>query len=161
MRAIVFGCCALLLLSGAVRAQTSADEADRAAVAAIIDNFEQSYQRRDGARWAQHFAPDADFMQAFGRYLRGRPNIESFMTFFLESQSDALQARETSRRIAFPSSTVSFAELTEEVDGVVDFDGTAQPSRLDHLMLVLKEDQGVWSIVHYRYLDIHTGPLRS
>jgi hypothetical protein len=39
------------------------------------------------------------------------------MTWFISSQTDAMQAKELSRRIAFLAPNVAFGELTEEVVG--------------------------------------------
>lgn len=158
MRALIL-VCSLVFVPSVVFTQTPAQDADRTQIGAILDNFDEAYRKRDGAQWARYFAEDADFMQAFGRYAKGRPIIERFMTWFIANQTDAMQGKETSRRIAFPAPTVAFAELTEELTGIREPDGSEQPPRRGHMMLVLTKERDQWSIVHYRYLDLHSGPL--
>jgi uncharacterized protein (TIGR02246 family) len=131
---ILVGSFASALLSGST--QTPAQDADRAQIGVILDNFDAAYRKRDGALWARYFAEDADFMQAFGRYAQGRATIERIMTRFIASQTDAMQGKEISRRIAFPAPNVAVAELTEEISGIREADGTEQPPRRGHLMLM-------------------------
>jgi uncharacterized protein (TIGR02246 family) len=150
----------LCLLAGSLVAQQLAPSRDESEIQKIIDNFETAYRTKDGALWAKFLAEDADFMQAFGRYLKGRSQIQKFMSGFISDQTDSMQGREIGRRIQLVKPDVAFAEMTEEISGIRNADGTVEPPRRGHLMVVLRKDGTNWKIIHYRYLDIHTGALR-
>jgi uncharacterized protein (TIGR02246 family) len=148
------------LLAPGLLAQQPALSSDEVQIRNVIDNFEAAYGKRDGALWVKYFAEDADFMQAFGRYIKGRSEIQQFMSRFISGQTEAMQGREIVRRVQLVKPDVAFAEMTEEITGIREADGAVQPPRRGHMMLVLKKVGSDWKIIHYRYLDIHTGPLR-
>jgi uncharacterized protein (TIGR02246 family) len=126
----------------------------------ILDDFNRAWATRDAALFVRHFAPDGDFMQAFGRYRADRASTETFMTMFFGAQTDGFQARELGTRVRMLTPDAAFVEQELEGDGVTNTDGSKQPPRRGNMMLALVRRDGRWLIASYRYLDIHPAMLR-
>ncbi len=154
----------LTLILGAVVSLSTlpADStADQRAFRQILDNFNQAWATRDADVFVRHFAEDADFMQAFGRYYPTRETTREFIRFFFSKQTEALKTRELGVRTRVVAPGIVFLEQEIEGYGVRNADGTEQPPRKGELMLVLRKRSARWEIVSYRYLDIHGGPIRK
>jgi len=134
--------------------------ADLRAFRGIIDDFNRSWAERDARIFVKHFAPEGDFMQAFGRYRGTRAGTEDFMDWFLSGQSATFQSREVGTRVKMVTPDVVFLEAEFTGEGIRNADGTFQPDRRGHMMLVLARREGRWQVVSYRYLDIHPGTIR-
>lgn len=126
----------------------------------ILDDFQDAFMTRDASRFVRHFAPDGDFMQAFGRYRGSRTATEDFMAWFLGGQSAAFVSRESGTRIRQVTPDVAFVEAEFTGAGIRNADGSIQPQRRGQMMLVLVRREGRWLVASYRYLDIHAGSLR-
>ena len=134
--------------------------ADTRSFRAILDDFNVAWQTRDAAQFVKHFAPDADFMQAFGRYRATKVGAQDFMAWFLGGQTSVFQSRELSTRVTMLTPDAAFVEQQDEGEGIQNSDGTLQPGRRGNMMLMLVRRNGRWWIRSYRYLDIHTVTLR-
>jgi uncharacterized protein (TIGR02246 family) len=127
----------------------------------IIDDLQASFERRDAELFVKHFAPDGDFMQAFGRYRGTREGTRDFMERFLSLQSAAFVSREVGTRVRRVGERVAFVEAEFTGEGIRNADGTVQPPRRGQMMLVLEKRAETWQVLSYRYLDIHPGTLRA
>ncbi len=134
--------------------------ADLRAFRGIIDDFNRSWAERDARIFVKHFAPEGDFMQAFGRYRGTRAGTEDFMDWFLSGQSATFQSREVGTRVKMVTPDVAFLEAEFTGEGIRNADGTFQPDRRGQMMLVLARREGRWQVISYRYLDIHAGAIR-
>ncbi len=143
----------------AIRAWTHT-RSDESAIRKVIANFEEAYARRDGALWVKYFTEDADFTQAFGVYRQGRSSIAQFMGGFMARQP-AIHPREIGLQISFVRPEVAFVDYRGEVAGIRNRNGSEQPLRRGHMLLVMKKMQGDWKIVHYRFFDVHMGAIRK
>lgn len=160
-RTVLFLGCALALALSVpnASAQGSTSTARDAPFLAILDNFDAAYDKHDAAMWVRHFALDADFMNAFGVYRKGRASIQQFMGEFMSHQSPGFRRRIEERRIQLVGADVAFVEETGVGTGIKNADGTEQPPRYGHLMMVLRRQGDTWRIAHYRFVDIHTEKL--
>ncbi len=126
---------------------------------AVLDNFNLAWAERSADAFVRDFADDGDFMQAFGRYRYTREAIHDFMTFFFSRQDEGFFSRETGVRVSYLTDDLVFLEQELEGEGVRNADGSAQPGRRGQMMLILRRTAEGWHILHYRYLDIHGGPI--
>ncbi len=127
----------------------------------IIDDLQASFERRDATLFVRHFAPDGDFMQAFGRYRGTREGTRDFMERFLSLQTDAFVSREVGTRVKRVGDRVAFVEAEFTGEGIRNADGSAQPPRRGQMILLLERRERQWLVLSYRYLDIHPGTLRA
>lgn len=127
----------------------------------ILDDLQASFERRDAALFVKHFAPDGDFMQAFGRYRATRDGTREFMGRFFSLQSDAFVSREVGTRVRRVGDHVAFVEAEFTGEGIRNADGSAQPPRRGQMLLLLERRAEGWQVLSYRYLDIHPGDLRA
>ena len=127
---------------------------------AILDDFNVAWHTRDAAQFVKHFAPEGDFMQAFGRYRATKAGAQDFMAWFLGGQTSAFRSLELSTRVTMLTRDAAFVEQEDEGVGIQNSDGTMQPGRRGNMMLMLVKRKGRWWIRSYRYLDIHTTTLR-
>ena len=134
--------------------------ADMRSFRVILDDFNVAWQTRDATQFVKHFAPEGDFMQAFGRYRATKAGAEDFMAWFLGGQTSAFTSRELSTRVTMLTRDAAFVEQQDEGAGIQNSDGTMQPGRRGNMMLMLVKRNGRWWIRSYRYLDIHTATLR-
>jgi len=150
---------ALVLVTSGAHAQRAAPTRDEELLTAILANFEEAYDAHDAARFVRDFASDADFMNAFGEYVKGRPAVQKFMDGFMSHQTPGFRRNLVDRRIQLLGPETAFVEETRDGIGIKNADGTDQPARRGHMMLVLRRQGDAWKIVHYRFTDIHIGPL--
>jgi uncharacterized protein (TIGR02246 family) len=127
----------------------------------ILDDLQSAFEQRDANLFVKHFASDGDFMQAFGRYRGAREGTRDFMERFLSLQTAAFVSREVETRVRRVGERVAYVEAQFTGEGIRDADGTVQPPRRGQMMLLLEKRGAEWKVLSYRYLDIHTGPLRA
>jgi uncharacterized protein (TIGR02246 family) len=135
--------------------------ADLRAFRVILDDFQLAFNTRDADRFVKHFAPEGDFMQAFGRYRPDRAETHAFMRMFFSLQSADFKSVELGTRVRRVTDDVAFIELEMTGDGVRNADGSEQPHRRGQLMLVVRKQDARWQVVSYRYLDIHPATIRK
>jgi uncharacterized protein (TIGR02246 family) len=60
-------------------------ESDRVALHAMVDDMESAWAARDAAAYAAQFTKDAEHINAYGMWWRGRREIEDGIRFALEN----------------------------------------------------------------------------
>jgi uncharacterized protein (TIGR02246 family) len=113
---------ALLLLFGLicpVLAQNGA-EADEAAIRNNVNEMVQGWNAKSGARFAQVFAEDADYVVINGSYVKGRAEIEKqhdaiFKTIFKDTAITL-----NTKQIRFLRPDVAVVHVTGRRDGPTD-----------------------------------------
>lgn len=151
-----------ILLVGTINGQTPPPAApaapvggDEAAIRAIVQKIEDSWNQHDGKAFAAPFAEDADYVVVSGLYIKGRAVIESghtriFNTIYKESRN---KATIKSLRFLRPD----FALVHVEWNLEFKTEGEARKSRAMNSMLLTKEkDQ--WSIVAFQNTPIDLPP---
>jgi uncharacterized protein (TIGR02246 family) len=73
---------------------TKADEADEAAIKALVKQMQDGWNAHDGKAFSAPFAADADYVVVNGMYIKGREAIEKghtgiFTTIYKESHNEA------------------------------------------------------------------------
>ncbi len=127
---------------------------DERAVAAVLDRFEDSWNRHDMRAFAGLFAEDADFVNVFGTWWTGRDAIErahagAHATIFKDSRL-SIERNET--RFVGPDAAV--VRSLWRMTGQVDPKGAAVPPRAGILINVLRRAGDAWTIVASQNTDI-------
>lgn len=134
---------------------------DLAAFRRILDNFNAAWEKGDADQWVAYLDSSCDFMQAFGRYRPDRGSTRDFLAGFLALQSGGIRVREVGVRINGLGPGLALVEQTIEALGVQNTDGSRQPPRLGHMMLIVAQRDGDWRVIRYRFCDLHREALRA
>jgi uncharacterized protein (TIGR02246 family) len=159
------GCFAGVLLSlmlsganaGAQMAPSDVPSADRAAIDRTATAFADAWNAHDAHAFALTFASDADFTNALGVHVQGRPAVETlhaqvFAKIFKASHQ-TLQVR--SVRLLTPE--IAAVDIDWQMTGAVNPDGSSRPELRGLLSWVMQRQRdGSWLIAIF-----HNVPLRG
>jgi uncharacterized protein (TIGR02246 family) len=118
--------------------------ADTASLEAIEAEFAGAWAAHDAARMASFWAEDGDFMNPFGRFARGRAELEAL---FAEEQRSVMRAstyhfKLDSHRVLAPDVVVT--DWTNEIRGMVAPGGEPLPPFTHHVTTVFVKRDGRW-----------------
>ena len=139
----------LTFLVAAPRAIPSDDEA-QAAANAMVDRFVDSWNRADGAAYAQNYWPEAELVDPVGRILSGRTAI---VQEHIEMWAGAFKGSHISgrvRRIQRLGSKYMVVDFDAEVSGVRELPpgSPAGANTLrSHLKHVMEKRSGLWKVL--------------
>jgi uncharacterized protein (TIGR02246 family) len=118
----------------------SDEEALRQLGDAIIDAF----NRGDAVAYAAGYAPDADNLDSFGRFTKGRDNIEKMIAELFAGPYRGARITNNTEHIRVLTATSAISDFTNEI-ALPD----AAPRKLAGISVAMKHD-GKWSLVALR-----------
>lgn len=134
-----------------VQAGTAEDEA---AVRAIVNHWQQSWENFDASVLAGDYAEDADWQNAFGVRLKGGVKIVDFVSKVVKRP--AVQGRHTTwgePTVRFVRPDVALAYRDYSTVGHKDLNGQEMPERKTHSTWILTKDGGKWRIASHVISD--------
>lgn len=143
-------CVALFLLTGVfVRIAGAApqQDADRAAITKTVQNYMDAWNTHDIHTVVMIYAPDCDFVNNFGDVTHGRDGMEKVFGPFMNGvYSETHQTGEV-KSIRFLKPDVAAVDVTWEMTGAKNQDGTPRPTRKGlHSLVMTKQSDGSWQI---------------
>ena len=141
----------LLILAPLCSAQPSADET---AIRAIVNHWQQTWDKFDASVLQGDYADDADWLNAFGVRLHGSAKILDFMTQMVKRPT--VQGRKTvweEPDIRFVRPDVAIAYRNYQTAGHKTLDGEEIPVRNTHAVWFLTKDSGKWRIASHVIYD--------
>ena len=136
----------------------SKSETDQPAIAAVIDQFMDAWNRHDPKAFAAVFAEDADFTNVRGEGASGRSKIEEFHTpMFATIFKDSHQTY-TAIKTRFIRPDVAAVDVHWEMTGATDAQGNPRPDRRGLLNFTMEKNAGQWQIVVMHNLDLTALP---
>jgi len=138
----------LLVLSGAApaRGQSSAADADSAAIKKVCGDFSEHFSRHDAHGVAMTFAEDADFTNMGGRHSHGRADIEKWFTSLFTGNLKDSQRTDTVRSIRFFTPELAEADADTVITGTKSADGSMIPPRKGLMIVTMIKQNGRWFI---------------
>jgi uncharacterized protein (TIGR02246 family) len=118
----------------------SDEEALRQLRNAVIDAF----NRADAKAFASAYAPDADNLDSFGRFTKGRDNIEKMIADLFAGPYRGARITNNVEHIRVLTSTSAISDFTNDV--VLP---DAPPRKLGGISVAMKHD-GKWALVALR-----------
>lgn len=120
---------------------------DEAAVRAIVNHWQQSWENFDASILAGDYADDADWHNAFGVQLKGGAKIVDFVSSVVKRAT--VQGRHTtwgepSVRFLRPDVALAYCDYTTV--GHKTLNGQEMPQRNTHSTWILTKDGGKWRI---------------
>ncbi len=127
-----------------VQAGTAEDEA---AIRAIVNHWQQSWENFDASILAGDYAEDADWLNAFGIRLKGGAKIVDFVSKVVKRST--VQGRHTTwgePTVRFVRPDVALAYRDYTTVGHKTLNGQEMPQRNTHSTWFLTKDGGKWRI---------------
>ena len=130
-----------------------------AEVAQVVQAFADCWNRHDMNKFAELFAPDAEFVNVVGLWWKGREEIKKAheLTHATLFKNSRLAIGDVSVR--FPVDGIAIARSRWVLEGHVSPDGAPLPARKGILVNVLSGGPGGWSIIDSQNTDIIEGQL--
>jgi len=141
----------ILALAGNLAGQSRA--ADSIAVLQVIERRTEAMRTHDAHAERTIFAPNAVWINAFGRRLVGPDSIEAFLVrLYADSgYAGSRMVREEAPEVRFIRPDVAVVHEYHEREGQRLADGTVIPVRRVHTTFVLSKDSGRW-LVQYQFI---------
>jgi uncharacterized protein (TIGR02246 family) len=141
---VAAGVLIFLALAQGLVAGDKADSGDEKALQEQNEAFVAAFNRGDMKAVVEAYAPDADFLSAQGRRMKGRAEIEKyFVSGFAENKG--LKLKHSDSSIRFLKLDVAVADGTWEITGRPE----GNPARGYYTAILMKRD-GQWLIVYDR-----------
>jgi uncharacterized protein (TIGR02246 family) len=120
---------------------------DEAAIRAIVNHWQQTWEKFDASVLAGDYAEDADWLNAFGVRLTGGPKIVDFVSKVVKRPT--VQGRHTTwgeptLRFVRPDVALAYRDYTTV--GHKALNGQEMPQRSTHSTWILTKDAGRWRI---------------
>lgn len=150
----------VLAMSGSARVAAQGTSDDDRMVRDVVLTIVRAWRDRDVNAMAAVYAPDAEWINAFGIQRRGREQIRAFVGRVLRSpQRDSVKPGVDSIiSVRFPAPTVAIVHEYGEQDGQRFTTGATVGVRRTHWLLVLQKIEGAWLVVSHLVMDERGDP---
>jgi uncharacterized protein (TIGR02246 family) len=132
--------CALVGLGAAL----GEDAAREKEVRAVTDAFVAAWNKDDSRAMAAEWAPDGDLINPFGRWAKGRAEVEKL---FADEHSTAMKGSTyalSNYQVRFPSPAIACADWDGEITGMHNPDGSAMSPFKHHVNVLYAKKAGHW-----------------
>jgi uncharacterized protein (TIGR02246 family) len=126
--------------------QSSAADADSAAIKKVCGDFSENFSRHDAHGVAMTFAEDSDFTNMGGRHSHGRGDIEKWFAALFAGNLKDSQRTDTVRSIRFFTPELAEADADTVITGTKTADGSAVPPRKGLMIVTMIKQNGRWFI---------------
>jgi uncharacterized protein (TIGR02246 family) len=140
-----------LVLAGNLTGQSRA--ADSVAVLHVIERRTEAMRSRDSRAERAVYAPDAMWINAFGRRRAGPDSIEAFLRLLYADSgyAESRMVREEPPEVRFIRPDVAVVHEYHEREGQRLAGGSVIPIRRVHTTFVLSKENGRW-LVRYQFI---------
>ncbi len=129
------------------------------AIAAVADALIAAWNAHDMRAFASHYAADADFVNVYGLWWQGRPEIESAHAATHDTIfRDSTLALSGPHSVRFIDEGVALCRTPWKLTGIRLRSGSPAPDRRGRLLHVLKHNGARWEIVATQNTDITPMP---
>ena len=136
-------------------------EDDQKAIRGLMDHFMDAWNRHDAYAFAMVFAEDADFTNVRGVGATGRSKIEEFHAPMFATIFRNSQQTYTDVKVRFVRTDVATVDVSWEMTGVLDAQGSAIPNRRGLLNFVMTKNADHWYIIVMHNQDLTALPSPS
>ena len=128
-------------------ASSAAQEKDRAAIAAAVANYMDSWNKHDVQAVALTYTEDTDLINNFGSLTHGRAQVVATFGPMLAGVYSETHQTGTVKSIRFLKPDVAAVDVDWEMTGARNQDGSVRPTRKGlHSLIMLKQSDGTWLI---------------
>jgi uncharacterized protein (TIGR02246 family) len=134
---------------------------ERASIHAVVAALTDAWNRHDLAAMGELYRADADFVNIFGGYLRGRDEIVGEHVERHKVMFACARMANTAPVVRTVSPTVALARVAWTMRGITAMDGKPAPDREGLMLHVLERIAGEWFIVTTQNTELaHGAPRR-
>jgi len=123
----------------------------------VVQAFAECWNRHDMKAFAKLFAPNAEFIDVVGLWMKGRDEIKKAYEFTHAKRFKNSQLTVSDVSIRFPSENIATAKCRWVLERHVSPDNKCLPARHGILVLVLSRNSKTWSIIDSKNIDIIEG----
>jgi uncharacterized protein (TIGR02246 family) len=128
-------------------AAAPAQDKDRAAIEKTVQSYMDLWNTHDMHAVAMLYTPDCDFVNNFGDVTHGRDGMEKTFGAFMTGVYSETHQTATVKSVRFLKPDVAAVDVTWEMTGAKNQDGTMRPTRKGlHSLVMTKQDDGSWQI---------------
>jgi len=128
-------------------AAAGAQEKDRAAIAAAVQNYMDSWNKHDVQAVALTYTEDTDLINNFGALTHGRVQVVATFGPMLAGVYSETRQTGTVKSIRFLKPDVAAVDVDWEMTGAKNQDGSVRPIRKGlHSLIMIKQSDGSWLI---------------
>ncbi len=124
-------------------------DADTAAIKQLVADFYGSFSRHDAHATTMTFAPDADFTNMSGVYVKGHKDIEGRFTTLFGGRLKAATRTDTVKSIRFFTEGIALVDADTVITGTRENDGSEAPVRKGLMIVVVTKQNGRWLISNF------------
>lgn len=125
----------------------STQDRDSAAIAKAIQNYMDSWNSHDVNAVAMIYTEDCDFVNNFGDVTHGRDGMEKTFGPFMTGVYSETHQTGAVKSIRYLKPDVAAVDVTWEMTGAKNQDGTMRPTRKGlHSLIMTKQGDGSWEI---------------
>jgi uncharacterized protein (TIGR02246 family) len=132
---------------GAARGEDPAKEKE---VRAVSDEFAAAWNKDDSKAMAAVWAPDGDLINPFGRWAKGRAEVEKLFTDEHTALMKGTTYSISNYTARFPSPAVAVVDWDGEIAGMHAPDGSAMPAFKHHVVGVYAKKGNKWWLLAAR-----------
>ncbi len=122
------------------------------------ERFEAAWNKHDTKALITFFADDADYVSGWGRFVKGREEIEKWLA---EAHSTVLKGAQLNSRVdtvRFLRPGIAVVDGTFETTGVHNRRGELRPTVHGHFTWVIVKNKGRWWVVSNRVFGLRPPP---
>lgn len=123
---------------------------DEAQLRQMVADMESAWKRRDAAAYAAQFTSDADHVNAYGMWWRGRPEIASSMRFVLDKIYPDNPIRADQVMVQPLGRDVALVRYRWSLDSYSDPDGTRHDNPQGRISQVVVRGASGWKIQSFQ-----------
>jgi uncharacterized protein (TIGR02246 family) len=149
---------ALVALAVPTAARAASRAEDEASIKKVEADFTAAWNRHDPKAMASFWAVDGDLINPFGRWAKGRAEVEKL---FQDEQSAVMKGTTystTSSSIRFLGPDVAVTDWDIAITGMRGPDGSALPPFKPHLTIVMVRKEGHWACAAARPYEFTSRP---
>jgi uncharacterized protein (TIGR02246 family) len=128
-------------------ASSAAREKERAAIAAAVQNYMDSWNKHDVQAVALAYTEDTDLINNFGALTHGRSDVVATFGPMLAGVYSETRQTGTVKSIRFLKPDVAAVDVDWEMTGAKNRDGSVRPARKGlHSLIMVRQSDGTWLI---------------
>jgi uncharacterized protein (TIGR02246 family) len=156
MKRVLLAAMAIGLLTTFTAAQPRDSARDEDAIKRVIEDLNESFQKRDAKLRASLFTEDGIFINAFGVQRECRASIEQFWKdLFATGTFNQTEVKIAEMKIRFLNPDVAIVDRFEEATGQRGIETKRLlPPRRIHLTLIMKRTGDKWLMAYYSAADL-------
>jgi uncharacterized protein (TIGR02246 family) len=128
------------------------------AITAVIDGFQDAWNRHDAPGISALFVEDADYVNGVGMWFRSRAELLDSMTRYHKTIFRSTHLKTTIADVRLSRPDVAVLHMTWEMDGERSLDDSSVSSRQGLVTMIMTRESDGWKISGFQNTDVAKVP---